>query len=118
MCLFYFEEDKPAQSGGLIGEGTYSCKFGSTERAPETRVMEYVEELKRRGVRVPTTPPILALLFKTESGKSKKLERALHACIKAQDRHIEDETFDTCENDVINLYSEIMIDCPESDLLG
>ena len=118
VYLFYDKDECPKVSTILAYDVTWPCKIGTTTNLPEKRVDDYIKNRKRRGLRVPTDPPILALLLRTNKGKL--LEKVLHACLKFQGKHIVDveakeyEVFDTNVNDVICLYSYLMGNSPDA----
>jgi len=120
VYLFFDKDESPTGASSVSTyKETYPCKIGTTADSPEKRVDDYIETRKRKGLRVPTAPPILALLLRTDSGEL--LERALHSALKFQGKHIkgdsEIEVFDTNVNDVISLYAMLMEDDPNSYLL-
>lgn len=121
VYLFYYKDECPKRSWILEYDATWPCKIGTTSNSPEKRVDDYIKYRKRRGLRVPTDPPALALLLRTNKGEL--LEKALHACLKFQGKHIVDaeekeyEVFDTNVNHVINLYGFLMGHAPNTLLI-
>ncbi len=100
VYLYYFDKEKvEAQDRG---NEVWPCKIGRTERDPEKRIREQIDE--------GSDIPIIALLLRT--AKPKVLERTIHGILTLRGVHLKHgqgkEWFLTSPNEVIEIYCLIV----------
>lgn len=100
VYLYYFDREKAEAQNQ--GNEVWPCKIGRTEREPEKRIQEQIDE--------DSDIPIIALLLRTD--KPKVLERTIHGILTLRDVHLKHgqgkEWFLTSPNEVIDIYCLIV----------
>lgn len=96
VYLYYFDREKAEAQDQ--GNEVWPCKIGRTEREPEKRIQEQIDE--------DSDIPIIALLLRTD--KPKVLERTIHGILTLRGVHLKHgqgkEWFLTSPNEVIDIY--------------
>lgn len=100
VYLYYFDREKAEAQDQ--GNEVWPCKIGRTEREPEKRIQEQIDE--------GSDIPIIALLLGTD--KPKVLERTIHGILTLRGVHLKHgqgkEWFLTSPNEVIDIYCLIV----------
>ena len=100
VYLYYFDREKAEAQDQ--GNEVWPCKIGRTEREPEKRIQEQMDE--------GSDIPIMALLLGTD--KHRVLERTIHGILTLRGVHLEHgqgkEWFLTSPNEVIDIYHLIV----------
>ena len=100
VYLYYFDREKAEAQDQ--GKEVWPCKIGRTEREPEKRIQEQMDE--------DSDIPVIALLLGTD--KPKVLERTIHGILTLWDVHLKREQgkewFLTSPNEVIDIYRLIV----------
>ena len=96
VYLYYFDKEKSEMQDQ--GNRVWPCKIGQTEREPEKRIREQIDE--------DSDIPIIALLLRTD--KPKVLERTIHGILTLRDvglKHKQGkEWFLTNPDEVVDIY--------------
>ena len=96
VYLYYFDREKAEAQDQ--GNEVWPCKIGRTEREPEKRIQEQMNE--------GSDIPIIALLLETD--KPKVLEKTIHGILTLRGVHLKHEQgkewFLTSPNEVIDIY--------------